>query len=218
MKSYQAYLFDWDGTIARTLEVWLEVMREAFSRYSLSELSDDELVQAFGRWQPSARDYGVPAEDIVGFDQLVNDLSHAKVPYAPVYPAALETLEALKEQGKELALVTTDWQRNVNEKLAHNNLQGTFGTIISGDDVRSHKPDPQGILAALDQIGIEKDQAVMIGDSPHDLDAANNAGIDSVLFYPPSHQLFYELGDLQESQPTYIISDLHELLTPGDQA
>ncbi len=52
----------------------------------------------------------------------------------------------------------------------------------------------------------------MIGDSDKDLGAANNFGIDSVLFYPPEHKKFYDIEKLKKLRPTYIVSDLRQIL------
>lgn len=52
----------------------------------------------------------------------------------------------------------------------------------------------------------------MIGDTEKDIAVANNAGIDSVLFYPPEHEEFYSLEKLKEHNPTYVISDFKELI------
>ncbi len=213
MKPYDAYLFDWDGTIARTMEVWIEVVREAFEWQGMTDVTDDDIVQTFGNLRTKATELGVTPERIEEFDKMVGDLSHAKVPYAPAYEGALEAIESLKSQGKRLALITTDWRRNVDAKLVHNNLESCFDVVITGDDVKAPKPDPEGILRALEEIGVSKENAVMIGDSPHDLGAARQAGIDSILFYPPSHQLFYRLGSLEHEKPTHIISDLRDIVT-----
>ena len=212
MKQYDAYLFDWDGTIARTLEMWLEVMRTIFTQFGKADITDDEIVQSFGNVKQKAFEYGIRTEDFEDFDRLLGDLSHAKVPYAAVYDGALDVLETLRNQRKKLALITTDWRRNVNVKLAHNNLNSSFDVVITGDEVSTHKPSPEGINRALAELGVHHEKAVMIGDSPHDVGAAKNAGIDSILFYPPSHELFYKLSTFDGDRPTYIVSDLRDIV------
>ena len=56
-----------------------------------------------------------------------------------------------------------------------------------------------------------KNEAIMIGDSRKDLEAANNAGIDSILVYPKSHSIFYKFDELKAYKPTYIVSGLKEI-------
>ena len=52
----------------------------------------------------------------------------------------------------------------------------------------------------------------MIGDSRKDLEAAKNAEIDSLLFYPKSHSIFYDLKNLKTYNPTYIITRFDQAL------
>jgi phosphoglycolate phosphatase-like HAD superfamily hydrolase len=56
-----------------------------------------------------------------------------------------------------------------------------------------------------------KQAAIMIGDSDKDLGAANNTGIDSILFYPPEHKKFYDLEKLRTLNPTYIVEELRQI-------
>jgi phosphoglycolate phosphatase-like HAD superfamily hydrolase len=52
----------------------------------------------------------------------------------------------------------------------------------------------------------------MVGDSASDIGAANNAGVDSILFFPPSHSRFYDIEKLKNLQPTYIIEDFRDIV------
>lgn len=50
--------------------------------------------------------------------------------------------------------------------------------IVTGDDVVNHKPSPEGILKFLNEFNLNRDEALMVGDSIADIVAANEAGID----------------------------------------
>ena len=52
----------------------------------------------------------------------------------------------------------------------------------------------------------------MLGDSEKDVRAAHNAGIDSILFFPPEHNDYYSLEELAADKPTHIIHSWRELL------
>jgi HAD superfamily hydrolase (TIGR01509 family) len=213
MKEYEAYLFDWDGTIARTLEVWLEIVRDLFAAYGITGLTDDKLVESLGALKAIALEVGVKPEDIKHFMADTEKLSREKVPEAELYEGALDALEALKNQGKKLALITTGWRSTIMHVLELHGLSGVFDIVITGNDVANIKPDPEGINKALEYFDVDKNQAVMIGDSTNDLLAARNAGIDSILSYPPSHQLFYRLPELEVCGPKRIIAGWNELLS-----
>ena len=56
-----------------------------------------------------------------------------------------------------------------------------FEAMVTCDDTTVHKPNPEPILLGLEKMGITKDEAIMIGDSPFDIKCANNAGVKSVM-------------------------------------
>lgn len=60
-------------------------------------------------------------------------------------------------------------------------LRDYFEDMVSCDDTNVHKPNPEPILLCLEKLGIAKDEAIMVGDSPFDIKCANNAGVKSVL-------------------------------------
>ncbi|HEV2403072.1 MAG TPA: HAD-IA family hydrolase [Candidatus Saccharimonadales bacterium] len=71
-------------------------------------------------------------------------------------------------------------------------LDDAFGAIVAGGEVKD-KPDTEGFLLVLRRLGVAKDRAVEIGDSARDVKAAHSAGIDSVLFYPPAHNVYHAI-------------------------
>jgi pyrophosphatase PpaX len=211
VKDYDAYLFDWDGTIVRTIEAWIEVVRQAFADYDITDVSDDKIVESLGKLKPVATELGLSGERLNDFMGHTEKLSHQAIPNADLYEGALTTLEHLKNSHKKLGLITSSWQTTLTLLLEKHDLAGLFDVVISGDDVERTKPDPEGINKALATLGVEKDDAVMIGDTEHDMHAAKNAGIDAILFYPPSHQLFYDLTVLTGHNPAKVIAGWEEL-------
>jgi phosphoglycolate phosphatase-like HAD superfamily hydrolase len=52
----------------------------------------------------------------------------------------------------------------------------------------------------------------MAGDADRDIQAAHNANVQSILYYPPEHQELHDLEYLKQQKPTHIITDWHDLL------
>src|SRR5687768_6613994 len=109
----------------------------------------------------------------------------------------MEMLQFLKKQNKRLALLTSSMGSTIDAVLEFHQLKDFFEVVVTGDTVTHHKPHPECIEVALEALGISGDKAVMVGDSANDLGAARNAGIDSLLYYPQTHQLFYDLEKLK---------------------
>jgi phosphoglycolate phosphatase len=87
-------------------------------------------------------------------------------------------------------------------------LTGYFSVVLGGDSVKNRKPSTEGIDLILDETGVERRRAVMIGDGPNDVLTAKNAGIQSIFvtygFNPPEKVV--HLG------PDFVVDRLPEIV------
>ena len=96
-------------------------------------------------------------------------------------PGVREALDALHGSGVLLGLVTNKPQRFIETVLDHFDMSPLFGVVIGGDAGVAKKPAPDMLLAALEEFGVAQSDAVMVGDSEADADAARAAGISGVI-------------------------------------
>lgn len=182
---YAAALFDLDGTLIDSGKDVVAAVRHALSRILP------------GREQPADEDIlvliGQPLESVVR--ALAGDVDDEKVRrfaedyrayYAEhfndntkVYPGVRELLEMLRGSGVKLALVTTKHQTQAEFTLAGSGLAGYFDCVHGWLEGRKHKPDPEPILIALRDLGVQPADAIMIGDSELDIQSAKAAGVCS---------------------------------------
>lgn len=209
MKTYNYLLFDWDGNLAKTLDVWLHACRIPLEKRGL-QLTDTEIASCFGMPVERFQEWGIT--DIDAAITEMDSFAAKLLPEVELYPDALEVLEKVKLQGKHTALITTSLRRNVLSLLDKYHIHHYFDVVIANEDTQRHKPHPEPLEKALSALGGSKAEAVMIGDSDKDLGAARNAGIDSILFYPPEHAKFYALEELAQFNPTYTVGDFREIL------
>ncbi len=207
--SNQYLLFDWDGNIVQTLDLWLNAERLILSNYG-HHLSDYQLGESLGNFFNYFKDLGLENPQTV-LDEVVAQIEQG-LPDVQLYPGAKETLEELHHRGKTLALISTSHRRHIEPLLRKHRLTDLFDVVITGDDVSRHKPDPEPLLKALEALGGSPDATLMIGDSDKDVKAAQNAGTRSILFYPPRHAVYYDLATLQALGPTYTINNFSDIL------
>lgn len=121
---------------------------------------------------------------------------------------APEVLEKLKQAGYPLGIVSSKKKDMVEYGLKLTHLDHYFEVIIGYDEVSSHKPDPEGIIKALKEMGCSQDNAIYVGDSNTDMEATHAAGLYSVayLFHPE------RADDVIATKPNSVINDLEELL------
>ena len=98
-----------------------------------------------------------------------------------IYDGVLPALEALREQGIPMACVTNKPAAFTGPLLERMGLAGFFGATVSGDTLAEKKPHPAPLLHACRLLGADAGEALMIGDSANDADAARAAGMPVLL-------------------------------------
>lgn len=91
-------------------------------------------------------------------------------------PGAAELLRGLKDRGVKTAIVSTKRGDTIQFILERLGLDDTVDIVIGSADVTRHKPDPEGLLFALDRLGVEPGETLFCGDTVLDAGAAKNAG------------------------------------------
>ena len=174
-------------------------------------LSDLEIVEkSFGTWAKGLSDLGIKEADKVYEEaKLIVD---EKVKTVELYQNIKETLDQLVNKGKKLALHTSSTRNMLYPAIVSNDLEKYFRIILTRDDVKNGKPDPEVILKEMDFLNASPSECLIVGDSDGDMKTGKNAGVDTVLFYPESHKKFYRKEFLVNDNPDYVITDLLELV------
>ena len=94
-----------------------------------------------------------------------------------LYPDTLEMLGELRNQGFKMALVSNVGKTSLQAAMEKLGLSDLIRLVISRDDVSRIKPHPEGLLAAAKSLGVSPGEALFIGDSRNDVDAAHRAGM-----------------------------------------
>jgi HAD superfamily hydrolase (TIGR01509 family) len=100
------------------------------------------------------------------------------IPQIPVYEGIHELLQTLQAHNIPIAIVTASRKTFCDRLIAHHNWP--IDHLISRQDVRQPKPHPAGIHLALQKLNITPQQAIMIGDHPTDIQAAQAAQVYSI--------------------------------------
>ena len=184
MLKYKLLLFDLDGTLCDTDEMIIQTMQAIYKDYKPTKIRTREELYYFSG--PPIRetlknefpDYS-PDEMYEVFKRV------SKGFYAPCvkpYQDEIEVLKALKEAGYLLGVVTNKGGPLTIYSLELCHIQDFFDVVISADDVKVGKPDPSGVLKALDILNIKnKEEVLYVGDNDIDYFTATNAGVDCLL-------------------------------------
>lgn len=183
----RAVLFDFDGTLAETETLGLELDEEAFSALGISVTPADarSIVGTDGidSVQALLDKYGHPELTPADFER-VRESSDAIYQVKPlqIMEGARELLAALKAQGLPLGLVSSTTVVNLTWALDRSGLMGFFDVVVGGDMVAAMKPAPDPYLLALRFLAMEPGEVVAVDDSPVGIASAQGAGLPVVAF------------------------------------
>lgn len=115
---------------------------------------------------------------------------------AKAYPGVREGLAAMAAAGLVLACVTNKSARFAAPLLRETGLAGSFRVVVTGDSVARRKPHPEPFLRACGLLGVTPAEAVVVGDSANDAQAARAAGC-VFLLVPYGYREGLEVRDIQ---------------------
>jgi pyrophosphatase PpaX len=173
-----AILFDLDGTLIDTYRLYLECYRRALEPHLGYAPTDKEIAarrpaserRFLTDWLGERRGLECHATMTQLYAELYMTMAEGS------YPGVLEMLTALETAGLRLGIVTGKGREAWGVTHVYSGI-GSFEVVITDDDVHAAKPDPGGLLAAVEALGIAPEQAVYIGDSTVDMKAGRNAGM-----------------------------------------
>lgn len=106
----------------------------------------------------------------------------AFLPHLRPFPRTRELVERLCDAGFVLAVASSATEKELHPLLEAAGVADLLPTRTSSDDAEKSKPDPDIVQAALERTGCDPEHAILIGDTPYDVDAARGAHIRAIAF------------------------------------
>ncbi|ASB87215.1 pyrophosphatase PpaX [Bacillus sonorensis] len=201
-------LFDLDGTLINTNELIIASFLHTLEHYTPGRYTREDVLAFIG---PSLyetfswidRDN---TEEMISMYREFNHKMHDQL--VTEYDTVYETLDRLAQEGYKLGIVTTKLRDTVNMGLELTGLGRFFDTVVTLDDVKRAKPDPEPVLLALSKLGSRPDEAIMVGDNYHDILAGKHAGTKTA---GVAWAIKGE-ASLAKHQPDYMLGKMSDLL------
>ena len=189
----RAVLFDLDGTLIDSVPDITVSVAELMASCGLPSFSEHEVrgmvgygVRVLVQRAFTARSMELEGERLeLMVTRMMGIYRHHLVDKTVLMPGAEQALDALSEVGANLALVTNKPHSAAETILEHFRLRSRFALVL-GDATPTvpatvrNKPHPDMLNYALAQLGTHPAEAVMVGDSPADMDSAAAAAVYSV--------------------------------------
>ncbi|GHB43158.1 pyrophosphatase PpaX [Pseudovibrio japonicus] len=206
----RSIIFDWDGTLAKTLDLWLEGFQRSFEKRDLTFQPNEIVSEFFYNYDKVQERY--PRMDFPAVAEETRGHVHQEVHTASLYEGVQDTLNALKNKDITLSLVTSSARKLLNKGMGAHRLEEFFASTVAGDDGYGHKPDPQPFATTLERVGANASETLVIGDSHVDILAGQAIGCQTCWFAPSHNRLFHDFDHIRSIGADHEISRIRELV------
>lgn len=178
----RAVVFDLDGVLVDSEHVNVSSARDAFALHGV-RLPEDAGARIVGRHPADyvlefAREAGLGAREVESLRRFQDGLYRERwAAGVRLVEGAPEVLAALARDGVRLAVATSAGREHLEACLERFDLVGRFEVLVTKNDVRRRKPDPEAYRLSLARLGLGPAEAIAVEDSPHGVDAARAAGM-----------------------------------------
>ena len=181
-------LYDLDGTLLDTAADIMLALNRMLVEYHWRAMNESEVRRMIGRGGQVLVERTAEAQqrvlDSAELTAMVDRFYHhyglleqQHEALAQPYPGVVEGIRRLHAAGLRSAVVTNKQYRFAVELMQRLRLERYLDLIVGGDTCERRKPDPQPLLYACAQLGVDPLHTVSVGDSTNDVQAARTAGI-----------------------------------------
>ncbi len=203
--------FDLDGTLLNSAgTIYKSTLKTFYDLNIKYELPEDEFnkmigmhfVDIFGHFKIDVPDFEI---FIAHYKKVYFDFIEESV----FYRGVKDTLEILKDSPYKISLLTTKAQDQAERILEHFNLTNHFDFIMGRTNGIPHKPDPTPFLIICNNLKVEPEKSLMVGDTELDILCGKNANAKTVAVTYG----YRSIEKLNEYSPDYMVDNLLELKT-----
>ena len=208
-RHYDLIVFDWDGTVMDSTAVIAGSIQAACRDLGLTIPDDETARHVIGLGLDQALRYAVPDMPEALRPDLVQRYRHhflAQDMAIPLFEGAKETIAELHGAGYQLGVATGKSRMGLNRAMESTGMKSYFHATRTADQTLS-KPDPAMLFELMDELGTSAARTLMVGDTTHDVQMAQNAKVDVVAVGHGAHTP----EQLQELRPLALLDDFAEL-------
>ena len=177
---FPTVLFDLDGTLVDSGEMILSSFRHATRTVLARDVADEQIAALVGGSnlydQMRTLDASRVEELVAAYREHNEPLHDGLEAFVGVQPV----LERLRNEGRRLGIVTAKRRATVDLAFGVLPLERYFDAVVTSELTERHKPDPEPVLVALEELGAMPAEAAFVGDSPYDIGAGKAAGVFAI--------------------------------------
>ena len=207
-------IFDLDGTLVDTLDKHIEAFELLFEELQIS-IPSEAISENMGRTPKDTLRSLLPEltddeKKLEIYAERKEAILSTLLDVIPVFNGAHDLLKYLTKTKIPLCLASSTPAFNVAKILTSAGISDYFKVIITGEDITIGKPNPEVFLKAANKAKVIPNKCLVIGDSPHDIQAAKNANMKIIAVQTGKHNL-QEIGNMDIDLLISTLSDLLEV-------
>lgn len=216
----KAVIMDFDGVIIDTESVWYEVYKEWFKQEANYALELEEFLICVGsNYESLFTELEKTKGMYIDHENFFEDTLQLFIEQSDQLPpknGIVDFIKSVKNKGLQLSLATSSTRPKPVKHLKRLGLIEYFDYLITADDVERIKPFPDLFNTAASQLGVKKDEAVVIEDSNNGLIAANKAGIKTIVVpnditkYSDFDYYYKKVDSLEEVNISELITEFNQ--------
>lgn len=183
INNYKHVIWDWNGTLFDDVELCSNIMNQLLEEANLPKISIAEYRDVFtfpviDYYKALGHDVGEENWEKISI-QFISEYELNKYQFN-IYPDAEEVLTKIKNLGIEQSILSAYKQETLDELVAHFNLSEFFVGLVGLDNIYAASKLDNG-LKWMKELGFNKGEVLLVGDTLHDCEVAKAIGADSVL-------------------------------------
>lgn len=214
MKQFPLLVFDWDGTLVDSIERIVTSLQHASQQTISTVITESQakdviglgLTEAIAKLHPTLDRQSHNTELTRIADVYRQHYLYENAVPAPLFSGVNDLLDKLKSDGYTLAVSTGKSRAGLSQSINEHKMAEYFSVTKCAGENKS-KPHPEMLHEILQELNFSNTQALMIGDSAHDLKMANNANMQSIGVTHGVH----DTETLEKFNPLICLNDITEL-------
>ena len=183
MKKFDAYLFDFDGTLFDSRESLLPVWRYAFNKVGIHDITEEQCEE----FSHHTLKYVSDETGIKDFDAFYASIAEGleleeTIKATKMFPDTVSIIATLFSRGLPLGIVSSNISTHIERVLKDKGMAKYFSVLSCSDLYSAPKPTPEPCLYGLRRLGLAPSKSIcLVGDSLQDVECAKNAGVTGIL-------------------------------------
>jgi len=174
---FKAILFDMDGVLIDSFYAWYHLFNASLNHFGMNQISEEEFKQNVwgGSIERDVKYYfkkqSVSELASYYFSNFSKFTKHSKI-----FPDTTPVLSELSKKNIPIGLVTNTFRKEAELLLRRFGIRNYFKVVVAGDDVKHGKPEPEMMLKACLEFGVNPKETILVGDTKNDILSGRSAG------------------------------------------